>query len=108
MTEFVIAIYKPKPDGLETLKADDPTYPIIVDAGVGTASDVAIAMELGAEGVLLNTGIAHARNPLAMAHAMRHACVAGRQAYRAGRIPKRPYATASSPWEGVISYIPGE
>lgn len=93
---------------LESLKENDPSYPVIVDAGVGTASDVAIAMELGAEGVLLNTGIAHARDPLTMAHAMRHACIAGRQAYRAGRIAKRLHASASSPWEGVISYIPGE
>lgn len=93
---------------LEALKGDDPAYPVIVDAGVGTASDVTIAMELGADGVLLNTGIAHARDAVLMAHAMRHACVSGRQAYLAGRIAKRRYATASSPWEGVISYIPGE
>lgn len=93
---------------LERLKDNDPTYPVIVDAGVGTASDVTIAMELGADGVLLNTGIAHARDPIAMATAMNHACLAGRAAYLAGRIPKRLYATASSPWEGVISYIPGE
>jgi len=84
------------------------TYPVIVDAGVGTASDVTIAMEFGADGVLLNTGIAHAKDPVLMAHAMRHACIAGRQAYLSGRIPKKKYATASSPWEGVISYIPGE
>jgi thiazole synthase len=93
---------------LEDLKAGDPDYPVIVDAGVGTASDVAIAMELGADGVLLNTGIAHAKRPVMMAHAMRHACAAGRQAYLAGRIPMKKYATASSPWEGVVSYIPGE
>jgi len=93
---------------LEALKEDDPSYPVIVDAGVGTASDVTIAMELGADGVLLNTGIAHAKDPLTMAHAMRHACVAGRQAALAGRIPRKLYATASSPWEGVVSYIPGE
>lgn len=93
---------------LEDLKDGDPDYPVIVDAGVGTASDVTIAMELGADGVLLNTGIAHARQPIMMAHAMRHACIAGRQAYLAGRIGKKKYATASSPWEGVISYIPGE
>ncbi len=84
------------------------TYPVIVDAGVGAASDVAIAMELGADGVLLNTAIAHARDPILMAQAMREACAAGRRSYLAGRIPKRLYATASSPWEGVISYIPGE
>jgi thiazole synthase len=93
---------------LELLKQGDPTYPVIVDAGVGAASDVAQAMELGADGVLLNTAIAHAKDPVMMAHAMRHACIAGRQSYLAGRIPKRLYASASSPWEGVISYIPGE
>ncbi|MEX0652568.1 MAG: thiazole synthase [Phycisphaeraceae bacterium] len=93
---------------LELLKEGDPAYPVIVDAGVGTASDVTIAMELGADGVLLNTGIAHAKDPIRMAHAMRHATVAGRLAYLAGRIPKKLYATASSPWEGVVSYIPGE
>ena len=93
---------------LEDLKRDDPAYPVIVDAGVGTASDIAIAMELGADGVLLNTGIAHAKDAVRMAHAMKHACLAGRLAYLSGRIPKRLYATASSPWSGVISYIPGE
>ncbi len=93
---------------LETLKQGDPTFPVIVDAGVGSASDVSIAMELGADGVLLNTAIAHAANPVLMGHAMRHATLAGRQSYLAGRIPKRLYATASSPWEGTISYIPGE
>ena len=82
---------------LETL-----TVPVIIDAGVGTASDVTIAMELGAEGVLLNTGIAGADDPVAMAHAMRHALDAGYFAHRAGRIPKKLYATASSPVEGVI------
>lgn len=87
---------------LEYLKEGDPDYPVIIDAGVGTASDVTIAMELGCDGVLLNTGIAHARNPLLMAHAMRHACEAGRMAYLAGRIPKRRYASASSPLEGLI------
>ena len=76
--------------------------PVIVDAGVGTASDVAIAMELGAHGVLLNTGIASAREPLRMAAAMRDACSAGRNAFLAGRIPRRLYANASSPTEGVI------
>lgn len=93
---------------LELLKQGDPTYPVIVDAGVGSASDVSIAMELGADGVLLNTAIAHAKNPVMMAHAMRHAITAGRQSYLAGRIAKKLYATASSPWEGTISYIPGE
>ena len=93
---------------LELLKENDPNYPVIVDAGVGTASDVTIAMELGADGVLLNTGIAHAKDPVKMATAMKHALEAGRLAYQAGRIPKKRYATASSPFEGVISYIPGE
>ncbi len=91
---------------LEYLKDGDPDYPVIVDAGVGTASDVAIAMELGVDGVLLNTGIAHARDPLAMARAMRLAAEAGRLAYLAGRIPKRLYASASSPQEGVIATRP--
>jgi len=91
---------------LEYLKEDDPAYPVIVDAGVGTASDVTIAMELGVDGVLLNTGIANARDPLGMADAMRHAVEAGRLAYLSGRIPKRLYATASSPEEGVITRVP--
>lgn len=81
--------------------------PVIIDAGVGTASDVAIAMELGAEGVLLNTGIAGAKDPLRMARAMKAACEAGRDAYLAGRIPKKPYANASSPWEGTFVPAPG-
>ena len=93
---------------LELLKQGDGAYPVIVDAGVGAASDVAVAMELGADGVLLNTAIAHAKDPILMASAMRHACISGRQGLRAGRIPKKLYASASSPWEGVISYIPGE
>ncbi|MCC6422383.1 MAG: thiazole synthase [Phycisphaerales bacterium] len=93
---------------LELLKEGDATYPVIVDAGVGTASDVTVAMELGADGVLLNTGIAHAKDPLKMASAMNHALEAGRLAYESGRIPKKRYATASSPFDGVISYIPGE
>lgn len=91
---------------LEYLKEDDPDYPVIVDAGVGTASDVTIAMELGVDGVLLNTGIAHAKDPLRMADAMRHATEAGRLAYLSGRIPKRLYATASSPEEGTIGLKP--
>ncbi|MFN7875252.1 MAG: thiazole synthase [Pirellula sp.] len=91
---------------LEYLKSDDPNYPVIVDAGVGTASDVAVAFELGADGVLLNTAIAHAKDPVAMASAMRHATLAGRLAYTAGRIPKKLYATASSPEEGVITSRP--
>lgn len=93
---------------LELLKQSDAHFPVIVDAGVGNASDVSIAMELGADGVLLNTAIAHARDPVLMASAMRHATIAGRQSYQAGRIPRRLYASASSPWEGTISYIPGE
>jgi thiazole synthase len=76
--------------------------PVIVDAGVGTASDAAVAMELGANAVLMNTGIAGAQDPLAMAHAMRLAVEAGRLAYKAGRIPRKLYATASSPLEGII------
>ena len=88
---------------MEYLKEDDPDYPVIVDAGVGTASDVAFAMELGCDGVLLNTAIASARDPHLMADAMRQACIAGRQAWLAGRIPKKLYATASSPIDGTIS-----
>ena len=91
---------------LEYLKEDDPDYPVIVDAGVGTASDVTIAMELGVDGVLLNTGIAHARDPLTMARAMKAAVESGRLAHLAGRIPKKLYATASSPEEGVITNGP--
>jgi thiazole synthase len=93
---------------LELLKQDDPHFPVIVDAGVGAASDVAIAMELGADGVLLNSGIAHAKDPVKMAAAMRYALEAGCLSFMAGRIAKKRYATASSPFEGVISYIPGE
>lgn len=76
--------------------------PVIVDAGVGTASDAAIAMELGCDGVLMNTGIAGAKDPVMMAEAMRKAVEAGRQAYLAGRIPKKLYATASTTMEGMI------
>ena len=94
---------------LELLKSEGHEhYPIIVDAGVGTPSDVAIAMELGSDGVLLNTGIAHAQDPVRMALAMKAACEAGYHGARAGRIPKKMYATASSPWEGIVTYIPGE
>ena len=75
--------------------------PVIVDAGVGTASDAAIAMELGCEGVLMNTGIAAAKDPVTMATAMRQAVEAGRRAYVAGRIPKKLYASASTPLEGM-------
>jgi thiazole synthase len=91
---------------LEYLKDGDPDYPVIVDAGVGTASDVAVAMELGADGVLLNTAIAHAKDPIGMSRAMKLACEAGRLAFGAGRIPKRLYASASSPEEGLISSRP--
>lgn len=87
---------------LEQLKDGDPDYPIIVDAGVGTASDVTVAMELGADGVLLNTGISGAADPIAMAQAMNFAMAAGVLARDAGRIPRKLYATASSPIEGVI------
>ncbi len=75
--------------------------PLIVDAGLGTASDAAIAMEMGFDAVLLNTAIAGARDPILMAEAMGHAVLAGRQAYLAGRMPRKLYATASSPMEGI-------
>jgi thiazole synthase len=81
---------------------EQATVPVIVDAGVGTASDAAVAMELGADGVLMNTAIAGAQDPVAMARAMRLAVEAGRLAYLAGRIPRKSYATASSPLHGVI------
>ena len=87
---------------LEYLKDGDPDYPVIVDAGVGTASDVAVAMELGCDGVLLNTAIASAQDPERMAWAMRYACEAGRLAFLAGRIPRKLYANASSPMDGLI------
>src|SRR5262250_88986 len=76
--------------------------PVIVDAGVGTASDATVAMELGADAVLMNTAIANAEDPVLMAEAMQHAVIAGRRAYLAGRMPKKLYATASSPLEGVV------
>ena len=88
---------------LESLKAEDRSYPIIVDAGVGTASDVAIAMELGADGVLLNTAVARATHPVQMARAMKHGVIAGRLAFLSGRMPISKYASASSPEIGVIS-----
>lgn len=91
---------------LEYLKDGDPDYPVIVDAGVGTASDVTIAMELGVDGVLLNTGIAHAADPCLMAVAMKAGIEAGRLAYLAGRIPRKLYATASSPEEGTFTSKP--
>jgi thiazole synthase len=78
------------------------TVPVIVDAGVGTASDAALAMEIGADGVLMNTAIAGAQEPVAMAEAMKLAVRAGRLAYTAGRIPRKMYATASSPVEGLV------
>jgi thiazole synthase len=82
---------------------DTISVPVIVDAGVGTASDAAIAMELGCDGVLMNTGIAGAKDPIAMAEAMNLAVRAGRLAFLSGRIPKKLYATASSPIEGIVT-----
>jgi thiazole synthase len=79
---------------------ENAKVPILVDAGVGTASDAAIAMELGCDGVLMNTAIAEAQNPVLMASAMRKAVEAGREAYRAGRMPRRAFASASSPLDG--------
>ncbi|HCS72116.1 MAG TPA: thiazole synthase, partial [Rhodospirillaceae bacterium] len=76
--------------------------PVIVDAGVGTASDAAIAMELGCDGVLMNTAIAEAKDPVMMARAMKHAVKAGRMAYLAGRMPRKMYADPSSPLSGLI------
>jgi thiazole synthase len=76
--------------------------PVIVDAGVGTASDASLAMELGADGVLMNTAIAGAQEPVVMAEAMKHAVLAGRLAYLSGRIPRKMYATASSPLQGMV------
>ena len=81
---------------------ENAKVPIIVDAGVGTASDASIAMELGCDGVLMNTAIAGARDPVLMAHAMRLAIEAGRAAFRAGRIPRKRYASASSPLDGMV------
>ncbi len=88
---------------LEDLKRDDPSYPVIVDAGVGTASDVAIAMELGFDAVLMNSAIAMAKDPVKMGLAMKLGVEAGRLAYQSGRIPRSRYASASSPEIGVIS-----
>ncbi len=84
------------------LIVEQAQVPVLVDAGVGTASDAAIAMELGCDGVLMNTAIAEARDPIRMARAMRHAVIAGRDAYRAGRMPKKRYADPSSPLAGLI------
>ena len=81
---------------------EEATVPVLVDAGVGTASDATIAMELGCEAVLMNSAIAHAQNPVLMAEAMKYAIEAGRLAYLAGRMPKKLYASASSPLEGLI------
>ncbi|MEM7230856.1 MAG: thiazole synthase [Planctomycetota bacterium] len=81
------------------------SVPVIVDDGVGTASEVTIAMELGVDGVLLNTGIAGAKDPLRMARAMKHAIVSGRESYLAGRIPRKLYANASSPEEGIVGGV---
>lgn len=91
---------------METVR-EEFKIPIIVDAGVGCASDVSIAMELGADGVLLNTGIAHAKDPYRMAVAMKLACESGRLSYLAGRIGKKLYANASSPMEGRIASVDG-
>jgi thiazole synthase len=84
------------------LIVEQSKVPVIVDAGVGTASDAAVAMELGCDGVLMNTAIAQAGNPVLMAKAMRRAVAAGRLAYRAGRMPKKLYADPSSPLSGLI------
>jgi thiazole synthase len=89
------------PHNLEII-LESARVPVIVDAGVGTASDAAVAMELGCQGVLMNTAIAHAKQPVLMAEAMRDAVRAGRKAFLAGRMPRRRYANASSPTEGVI------
>ena len=85
------------------LIVEQAKVPILVDAGVGTASDASIAMELGCDGVLMNSAIALAKNPILMARAMKHAVLAGREAFLAGRMPKRQYANPSSPNAGIIS-----
>ena len=84
------------------LTLEEAKIPVLVDAGVGTASDATIAMELGCDAVLMNSAIAHAQQPVLMAEAMKHAIVAGRMAYLAGRMPKKLYASASSPLDGLI------
>ena len=81
---------------------EQSTVPVIVDAGVGTASDATIAMELGCDGVLINTAIAEAKNPVLMAESMKHAVIAGRKAFKAVRMNKRKYASASSPQSNLI------
>jgi thiazole synthase len=90
------------PANLRILRERISEVPLIVDAGVGTASDAAFAMELGADGLLMNTAIAEAQDPVLMAEAMRDATIAGRKAFLAGRMPKRLYASASSPLSGVV------
>jgi thiazole synthase len=90
------------PANIRILREMITSVPLILDAGVGTASDATIAMELGADAVLMNTGIAGAQDPILMAQAMQHAVLAGRQAYLAGRMQKKLYAAASSPLEGVV------
>jgi thiazole synthase len=90
------------PYNLQIIREALPDVPLIIDAGIGTASDAAIAMELGYDGVLLNTAISQAQHPVQMARAMKLAVEAGRLAFEAGRIPRKLYATASSPIEGVI------
>jgi len=90
------------PANIRILREMITSVPLILDAGVGTASDATIAMELGADAVLMNTGIAGAQDPILMAQAMQHAVIAGRQAYLAGRMQRKLYAAASSPLEGVV------
>jgi thiazole synthase len=90
------------PNNLRIIR-EQSRVPVIVDAGVGTASDAAVAMELGADGVLMNSAIAGATHPVRMASAMKHAVIAGRLAYLSGRIPRKMYASASSPSEGLIN-----
>jgi len=90
------------PANIRILREMITTVPLILDAGVGTASDATVAMELGADAVLMNTGIAGAKDPILMAQAMKHAVLAGRQAYLAGRMTKKLYASASSPLEGMV------
>ena len=90
------------PANIRFLREMITSVPLILDAGVGTASDATIAMELGADAVLMNTGIAGAQDPILMAQAMQHAVIAGRQAYLAGRMQRKLYAAASSPLEGVV------
>jgi len=83
---------------------DTVNLPVLVDAGLGCASDASLAMELGADGILANTAIAQAQNPITMAEAFKYATIAGRLSYKAGRVPKKPYASASSPIDGLIQF----